>query len=68
LPVRYVEQHRRSGGRECQRRAALLAGPILTHELTRPLAALVGFTATREEVVAQVAEAWLRLMVIEPAA
>jgi AcrR family transcriptional regulator len=42
--------------------AQLLAGPIVTHELTRPLAALVGFTATREEVVAEVADAWLRAM------
>jgi hypothetical protein len=31
--------------------------------MTRPLAALVGFTATREHVVAQVADAWLRAMV-----
>src|SRR5262249_37478759 len=44
----------------------LLAGLILTHELTLPLAALVGFTATREQVVAQVADAWLRTMVLEP--
>jgi AcrR family transcriptional regulator len=43
----------------------LLAGPIVTHEMTRPLAALVGFTATREQVVSQVAEAWLRAMAPE---
>ena len=43
----------------------LLAGPIVTHEMTRPLAALVGFTATREQVVAQVAHAWLRAMAPE---
>jgi hypothetical protein len=41
----------------------VLAGPIVTNEMTRPLAALVGFTATREDVAAQVAEAWLRAMV-----
>jgi AcrR family transcriptional regulator len=40
----------------------LLAGPIVTHEMTRPLGALVGFTSTREAVAAQVAEAWLRAM------
>ena len=44
----------------------LLAGPIVTHEMTRPLAALVGFTASREQVVVQVAEAWLRAMLPEP--
>jgi AcrR family transcriptional regulator len=40
----------------------LLAGPIVTHEMARPLAALVGFTATREAVAALVADAWLRAM------
>jgi AcrR family transcriptional regulator len=45
--------------------AQLLAGPIVTHELTRPLAALVGFTAPREEVVAEVTDAWLRAMAPE---
>jgi AcrR family transcriptional regulator len=43
----------------------LLAGPIVTHEMTRPLAALVGFETTREAVAAQVAEAWLRAMLPE---
>ena len=44
----------------------LLAGPIVTHEMTRPLAALVGFTATREQLAVQVAEAWLRAMAPAP--
>jgi AcrR family transcriptional regulator len=40
----------------------LLAGPLVAHELTRPLAALVGFEAAREDVVDQVVELWLRAM------
>ncbi len=40
----------------------LLAGPIVTYELTRPLAALVGYTPSREQLVTQVVEAWLRAM------
>src|SRR5439155_538484 len=40
----------------------LLAGPLVAHELTRPLAALVGFEAARENVVDQVVELWLRAM------
>jgi len=40
----------------------LLAGPIVTNEMTRPLGALVGFTSTREAAAAEVAEAWLRAM------
>jgi AcrR family transcriptional regulator len=40
----------------------LLAGPLVAHELTRPLAALVGFEADRQEVVDQVVELWLRAM------
>jgi AcrR family transcriptional regulator len=43
----------------------LLAGPIMAHELTRPLAALVGFESTREQVVDQVVELWLRAMTPE---
>ena len=41
----------------------LLAGPIVTYELTRPLAALVGFAPSRQQLVEQVVDAWLRTMV-----
>jgi AcrR family transcriptional regulator len=44
----------------------LLAGPIVTYELTRPLAALVGFAPERQQLVDQVVEAWLRSMRPEP--
>jgi len=40
----------------------LLAGPIVAHELTRPLAALVGFAPSRDQMVTQVVEFWLRAM------
>jgi AcrR family transcriptional regulator len=40
----------------------LLAGPIVAHELTRPLAALVGFTMSRQQVVAEVVQFWLGAM------
>ena len=40
----------------------LLAGPIVAHELTRPLAAMVGFTSSRQQVVGEVVEFWLRAM------
>jgi AcrR family transcriptional regulator len=40
----------------------LLAGPIVAHLITRPLAALVGFNRPQEEVVDQIVEAWLRSM------
>jgi AcrR family transcriptional regulator len=40
----------------------LLAGPIVAHELTRPLAALVGFTPSRQSVVAEVVKFWLEGM------
>jgi AcrR family transcriptional regulator len=40
----------------------LLAGPIVAHLITRPLAALVGFNRPPEEVVDQIVEAWLRTM------
>jgi AcrR family transcriptional regulator len=43
----------------------LLAGPIVTHELTRPLAALVGYTPSRQQLVAQVVASWLRAMAPE---
>jgi AcrR family transcriptional regulator len=40
----------------------MLAGPLVAHELTRPLAALVGFEASREAVADQVAALWLIAM------
>src|SRR5262245_50550334 len=40
----------------------LLAGPIVTYELTRPLAGLVGYTPDRQQLVGQVVEGWLRAM------
>ena len=38
----------------------LLAGPLVAHELTRPLAALGGLESPREGVVDQAVEFWLR--------
>jgi hypothetical protein len=44
----------------------LLAGPIVAHELTRPLAeSLIGFGTPLEEVVDQIVDAWLRAMALE---
>ena len=43
----------------------LLAGPILAHQLTRPLAALIGFDRPQKEVVDQMVAAWLRAMAPE---
>lgn len=41
----------------------LLAGPIVAHQLTRPLAErLLGFKGSPERVTDQIAEAWLRSM------
>jgi len=40
----------------------LFAGPIVAHQITRPLAALVGFDRPEEEVVDQIVAAWLRAM------
>ena len=40
----------------------LLVGPIVTHELTRPLAALISYVPSREQFATQVAEFWLRSM------
>jgi AcrR family transcriptional regulator len=40
----------------------LLAGPIVAHMLTRPLASLIGFRMRPEQVVDQVVAAWLRAM------
>lgn len=44
----------------------LLAGPIVTYELTRPLAALVGYAPDHTQLVEQVVDAWLRAMVPAP--
>jgi AcrR family transcriptional regulator len=44
----------------------LLAGPIVTYELTRPLASLVGFAPDRQQLVEQVVDAWLRAMAAAP--
>jgi AcrR family transcriptional regulator len=46
----------------------LLAGPIVAHLITRPLAALIGFNGPQEEVVDQIVEAWLRTMTPDQAA
>jgi AcrR family transcriptional regulator len=44
----------------------LLAGPIVAHLLTRPLAeSLIGFTTPPHEVVDEIVEAWLRAMAVE---
>lgn len=40
----------------------LLGGPILAHLLTRPLAELMGLATPQEEVVDEIAPAWLRAM------
>jgi AcrR family transcriptional regulator len=40
----------------------LLAGPIVAHQLTRPLARLIGFDMSQEEVADQIVRAWLRAM------
>jgi hypothetical protein len=52
-----------AGATECQRRPDAPSPP---HELTRPLAALVGFATSRQEVVAQVVEFWLEAMFLPP--
>jgi AcrR family transcriptional regulator len=44
----------------------LLAGPIVTYELTRPLGALVGYAPDRQQLVEQVVDAWLRAMTPAP--
>jgi hypothetical protein len=43
----------------------MLAGPLVAHELTRPLAALVGFDVSRDVVADQVAALWLIAMTPE---
>lgn len=40
----------------------LLVGPIFVHIATKPLAKMVGFKASTDEVVKEVVEAWLRAM------
>ena len=40
----------------------LLAGPIVVHELTRPLAGLMGFRTTEAQFADQLVAAWLRAM------
>jgi AcrR family transcriptional regulator len=40
----------------------LLAGPIVAHEITRPLGAMIGFTPSRDQFADEVARAWLRAM------
>jgi AcrR family transcriptional regulator len=40
----------------------LLAGPIVAHEITRPLAAMIGFTPPRDQFADEVARSWLRAM------
>jgi AcrR family transcriptional regulator len=42
-----------------------LAGPIVAHMLTRPLATLMGFDQPIEEVVDQLVDAWLRAMTLD---
>jgi AcrR family transcriptional regulator len=63
--IQYLSQEMRAGRlRTVHPVLALqmLAGPLVAHELTRPLALLVGFQESREAVVAQVVEFWLRAM------
>lgn len=44
----------------------LLAGPIVVHLLTRPLAeSMIGFSTPRNEVVEQIVDAWLRAMGVD---
>ena len=45
----------------------LLAGPIVAHLLTRPLAeSLIGFRTPPSEAVDQIVQAWLRAMAVGP--
>ena len=44
----------------------LLAGPIVAHQLTRPLAeSFLGFKTPSERVTDQVVGAWLRAMAVK---
>jgi AcrR family transcriptional regulator len=63
--IRYLAGHMAAGRlRQMHPVAAiqLLAGPIVTYELTRALAALVGYAPDRQQLVVQVVDAWLRAM------
>jgi hypothetical protein len=63
--IRYLVQQMESGRLRRMHpvlAAQLLAGPIVTHELTRPLGALIGYTPSREQFAAQVAHFWLETM------
>jgi AcrR family transcriptional regulator len=40
----------------------LLAGPIVVHTLTRPLAEQIGFNETEPEILGEIVHAWLRAM------
>lgn len=67
--IRYLDQQM-AAGRLRQMHPVLafqlLAGPIVAHQLTRPLAALIGFALPQEDVVDQIVQAWLRAMAPEP--
>jgi AcrR family transcriptional regulator len=63
--VRYLGKHMAAGRLRRMHpvfAVQLLAGPIVTHEMTRPLAALVEYAPSREQFVTQVVDAWLRAM------
>jgi AcrR family transcriptional regulator len=45
----------------------LLAGPIVVHQLTRPLAEpLIGFSQSQSELLDEIVQAWLRAMAPDP--
>jgi AcrR family transcriptional regulator len=45
----------------------LLAGPIVVHQLTRPLAEpLIGFSQSQPELLDEIVQAWLRAMAPDP--
>jgi len=67
--IRYLDEQMEAGTlRRMQPVLAiqLLVGPIVTHELTRPLAAIIGYAPKREQFAAQVAEFWLQSMTPPP--
>ena len=69
--VRYVSNQMEVGAlRRMQPVLAiqLLVGPIVTCDLTRPLAALIGYTPSREQFASDVAEFWLGAMSTEAGA
>src|SRR5215207_6576179 len=66
--IRYLSEQMQSGRlRRMDPVLALqfLAGPIGANELTRPLAALIGFETPRDQVLDEIVELWLRAMVPE---